>query len=78
MFNITEYEVVGMTNKLLFNIWQELAKMNEPATAEQTQPSLDGLKRNELMALVKALPNKPESWSKLNNEQLKQLLKEGG
>ena len=78
MFNITEYEVVGMTNKLLFNIWQELAKMNEPATIEQTRPNLDGLKRNELMALVKALPNKPESWSKLSNEQLKQLLKEGG
>ena len=78
MFNITEAEVVGTTNKLLFNIWKSLEATNEPATIEQTQPDLDGLKRNELMALVKALPNKPESWSKLGNEQLKELLREGG
>lgn len=78
MFEINKQFCVTPTEKLLWNIWQELKAMNEPATIEQVQPNLDGLKRNELMALVKTLPNKPESWSKLNNEQLKQLLKEGG
>ena len=78
MFNITEADVVGISNKLLFNIWQELRAINEPATIEQVPCSLDGLKRNELMALVKQLPNKPESWSKMGNEQLKELLRKEG
>ena len=78
MFEIKKEFCVTPTEKLLFNIWQELREMNEPATIEQVQPNLDGLKRNELMTLVKALPNKPDGWSKLTNEQLKQLLKEGG
>ena len=63
MFEINKQFCVTPTEKLLWNIWQELAKINEPATIEQTQPNLDGLKRNELMALVKALPNKPDGWS---------------
>lgn len=77
MFEIDKRFCVTPTEKLLWNIWQELAKMNEPATIEQVQPSLDGLKRNELMALVKAMPNKPDGWSKLGNDQLKELLREG-
>lgn len=77
MFEINKQFCVTPTEKLLWNIWQELAKINEPATIEQVQPNLDGLKRNELMALVKGLTNKPDGWSKLGNEQLKNLLKEG-
>lgn len=77
MFNITEQEVVGTTNKLLFNIWKSLEAMNEPATAEQVRPDLNELKRNDLMALVKALPVKPEGWTRLSNVELVKLLKEG-
>ena len=77
MFNITKDDIVGTTNKLLYCIWQELMAINESATAEQIRTDLDRLKRNELMALVKALPIKPESWSKLSNKELINLLKEG-
>lgn len=77
MFDIKQSEVVGQTNKLLWNIWQELKAMNEPATAEQVRPDLDGFSRKELMALVKELPAKPEGWSRLSNDALKQILKEG-
>lgn len=77
MFEINEQYCVTTTEKLLFNIWQEIKAMNEPATIEQVQPNLNELKRHELMALVKQLPKKPEAWSKLGNDQLKELLKEG-
>jgi hypothetical protein len=69
----------------IFETLQEIkALLQVPATAEQTQESkaetsLEGLKRNDLMALVKALPDKvkPEGWSKLPNAELIRLLKEG-
>lgn len=69
----------------IFETLQEIKSMLQvPATAEQTQESkaetsLEGLKRNDLMALVKALPDKvkPEGWSKLPNAELIRLLKEG-
>lgn len=69
----------------IFETLQEIKSMLVPATAEQTQESkvetsLEGLKRNDLMALVKALPadKKPESWSKLSNKELINLLKKEG
>jgi len=78
MFKINKSEVVGQTNKLLYNIWQTLERQKEPVPAEQDQDSnLGELKRAELMALVKSLPDKPPEWSRLSNEQLKRLLKEG-
>ncbi len=74
--------------KILWAIYETLQEIKSmlqvPATAEQTQESkaetsLEGLKRNDLMALVKALPDKvkPEGWSKLPNAELIRLLKEG-
>jgi hypothetical protein len=67
----------------IFETLQEIKSMlRVPATAEQTQESkaetsLEGLKRQELMALIKALPERPEGWSKLSNAELIRLLKEG-
>lgn len=67
--------------KILWAIYetlQEIKALLVPATAEQTAAAdFDSLKRNELMALVKALPEKPEGWSKLGNQELIRLLKEG-
>ena len=67
--------------KILWAIYetlQEIKTLLVPATAEQTAAvDFDSLKRNELMALVKALPEKPEGWSKLSNAELIRLLKEG-
>lgn len=78
MFEIKKEHCITITEKLLWNIWRELKTGGEePAAREQVQPDLDGLKRNELMALVKLMPDKPPGWSKLSNEQIKQLLKEG-
>jgi hypothetical protein len=34
MFDIKEIDVMGQTNKLLFNIWQELKKPQEVKPAE--------------------------------------------
>ena len=66
----------------IFETLQEIKALLVPATAEQTQESkaetsLEGLKRNDLMALVKALPEKPERWTRLSNAELIKLLKEG-
>lgn len=77
--------------KILWGIYETLqeirglmgrgATIPVPATREQTADGatyiLEGLKRNELMALVKALPEKPEGWPKLGNAELIKLLKEG-
>lgn len=79
--------------KILWGIYETLQEIRDlmgrgatipvPATREQTADGatslniLEGLKRNELMALVKALPEKPEGWPKLGNAELIKLLKEG-
>jgi hypothetical protein len=73
MFDVKPENVAGTTNKLLYNIWQELKSFKIPVhpTAEDTAEALnlDSLKRNELMAMVKELPSKPESWSKSTIEE---------
>lgn len=61
----------------IFETLQEIKALLVPATAEQTTADYDSLKRNELMALVKNLPERPDSWSKLGNKDLIKLLKEG-
>ena len=70
----------------IFETLQEIkALLQVPATAEQTQESkaetsLEGLKRNDLMALVKALPTevKPEGWTRFTNQEMINLLKKEG
>ena len=73
--------------KILWAIYETLQEIKSllqvPATAEQTQESkaetsLEGLKRNDLMALVKALPEKPERWTRFTNQELINLLKKEG
>ncbi len=75
--------------KLLWGIYQSLQEikdlLGESATREQTQSSevvapLENLKRNEIMALVKSLPDeaKPEGWTRFTNVELINLLKREG
>ena len=81
MLDKNELTLNNTERKLLFGIYetlQEIKTLLVPATAEQTAAvDFDALKRNDLMALVKALPEKPEGWSKLSNVELIRLLKEG-
>jgi hypothetical protein len=69
----------------MYETLQEIKALLVPATAEQTQESktetsLEGLKRNDLMALVKALPTevKPEGWTRFTNQEMINLLKKEG
>ena len=85
MFDIKPENVTGTTNKLLFNIWQELSEIKAllSPTAEEIgeeTADLDGLKRAEILALVKALPDeeKPPRWSQLPSDALVALLKKEG
>ena len=82
MLNKDELTLNNTERKLLFGIYetlQEIKTLLVPATAEQTAAAdYDSLKRNDLMALVKALPEKPEGWSKLSNKELINLLKKEG
>ena len=81
MLDKNELTLNNTERKLLFGIYetlQEIKTLLVPATAEQTAAvDFEALKRNDLMALVKALPEKPEGWSKLSNVELIRLLKEG-
>ena len=70
----------GDAEKLLFDIRQigtelltELKKLNQKE--EPKEQNLDDLKRGDLIAKVKELPDKPQGWTKLSNEELKNLLK---
>jgi hypothetical protein len=80
MLNKDELTLNNTERKLLWGIYetlQEIKSLLVPATREQTGADFDSLKRNELMALVKNLPERPDSWSKLGNKDLIKLLKEG-
>lgn len=89
MLNKSELTLNNTERKLLWGIYETLqeikALLQVPATAEQTQESkaetsLEGLKRNDLMALVKALPTevKPEGWTRFTNQEMINLLKKEG
>ena len=82
MLNREELTLNNTERKILYGIYetlQEIRNLLLPAPAEQTgvEVDYDSLKRNELMALVKALPDKPEGWPKLKTPELINLLKEG-
>lgn len=73
--------------KILWAIYQTLQEiktiLSVPVTREQTADSevdvpLDELKRNDLMAIIKAMPNKPDRWSSLSNTELVNLLRKEG
>lgn len=80
MLNKTELTLNTTERKLLWGIYETLQEINSrlrPATAEQTGADLDSLSRKELMALVKELEVKPEGWTRLGNQDLIKILKEG-
>jgi hypothetical protein len=81
-----DINLVNSEIKLLYDIRELLIEQNELIKSlitkenqneSNNQPKLDGLKRADLMALIKELPNKPQGWTKLPNEELKALLKDG-
>jgi len=68
MFDIKEEQCNTKTHRLLFNIWQELRKLNGYDPYKE-------MKRPELMKEVKKLKDKPKGWTKFSNEQLIELLR---
>jgi hypothetical protein len=78
-----DINLVNSEIKLLYDIRELLIEQNKLIkllTTERntgTTAQTDDLKRADLMALVKELPNKPQGWTKLSNNELKALLKEG-
>jgi hypothetical protein len=81
MLNKNDLVLNTTETKILYGIYeilQEIKTLLQPATREQVEAAnLESLKRNDLMSLIKALPEKPEGWSKLPNPELIKLLKEG-
>jgi hypothetical protein len=79
-----DIHLVNSEIKLLYDIRELLIEQNEllkflTKTDNQTTAKVDteNLKRADLMAKVKELANKPQGWTKLPNEELKALLKDG-
>jgi hypothetical protein len=66
VFDIKEPDVMGQTNKLLFNIWKTLSGEVK-----------SDMKRPEMLAIIKGFKSKPEGWTKLSNNDLKKLIKDG-
>lgn len=91
ILNENEVTVNTTERKLLWGIYQTLQEIKGlllvPVTAEQTakeeEPklSLEGLKRNELLGLVKNLPDnvRPGRYQRWTNQEIIDFLeKEGG
>lgn len=95
MLDRDELTLNNSERKLLWGIYQTLQEINEkliPTTVEQTTEKatsiteykdsipLRKLKRNDLMALIKDLPDhkKPDGWSKFTNAELIELLEREG
>jgi hypothetical protein len=77
-----DINLVNSEIKLLYDIRELLIEQNEllkRLTDNQTTAKVDieNLKRADLMKLVKELPDRPQGWTKLSNDELKALLKEG-
>lgn len=76
-----DINLVNSEIKLLYDIRELLIEQNELLkgfTGKKEVPiNEDNLKRADLMALVKVLANKPQGWTKLSNDELKALLKDG-
>jgi hypothetical protein len=77
-----DINLVNSEIKLLYDIRELLIEQNEflkllTKTDNQTTAKVDDLKRADLMKLVKELPDRPQGWTKLSNDELKALLKEG-
>lgn len=78
-----DINLVNSEIKLLYDIRELLIEQNELLKSlankenKQVEDNIDGLKRADLMKLVKELPDRPQGWTKLSNDELKALLKEG-
>ncbi len=70
MFDIKEEQCNTKTDRLLYNIWQELKKMNEP------KDKYSKMNRRELIAEIKnTIDNPPKGWTRFSNEQMIALLR---
>ena len=77
-----DINLVNSEIKLLYDIRELLIEQNGllkllTKTDNQTTVQVDDLKRADLMKLVKELPDRPQGWTKLSNDELKTLLKGG-
>lgn len=78
-----DINLVNSEIKLLYDIRELLIEQNELIkllTTERntgTTAQTDDLKRADLMKLVKELPDRPQGWTKLSNNELKALIKDG-
>lgn len=78
-----DINLVNSEIKLLYDIRELLIEQNEflkclsGNSRTETTVQVDDLKRADLMKLVKELPDRPQGWTKLPNEELKTLLKDG-
>lgn len=76
-----DINLVNSEVKLLYDIRELLIEQNKLlnliCTKEEHKniEDLSILKRSELMARVKELPDKPQGWTKLSNENMRALLK---
>ena len=77
-----DINLVNSEIKLLYDIRELLIEQNGllkllTKTDNQTTAKVDDLKRADLMKLVKELPDRPQGWTKLSNDELKTLIKGG-
>lgn len=77
-----DINLVNSEIKLLYDIRELLIEQNGllkllTKTDNQTTAKVDDLKRADLMKLVKELPDRPQGWTKLSNDELKTLIKDG-
>jgi hypothetical protein len=78
-----DINLVNSEIKLLYDIRELLIEQNKLIkllTTERntgTTAQTDDLKRADLMKLVKELPDRPQGWTKLSNDELKALIKDG-
>jgi len=68
MFDIKPDQANTKTDRLLYNIWQELRELNG-------KDEYSAMSRKELIEAVKKLDSKPPKWTRLSNKGLIELLR---
>lgn len=84
--DVKENDLIGNVEKLLYNILNELREINKKLTEheeevkEEIKPKIDfeGMKRVDLLKLVKGLDNPPSTYPKMRNVELIEVLKGSG
>ena len=81
MFEVEKDNRMTKTERLLYNIWQELAKINEvkedvKIELKTDRLDIDNATRNELFAMAKPLKEKmPQGYAKLSTNELREAIR---